>query len=75
MHKDLHRSASAAHYQMERQGRALEPFLVCHEIVEKALLDELRLHYLHAHQIASRIARGRRQSGWPELATTIKAFI
>jgi len=22
------------------------------EIVEKALLDELRLHYLHAHQIA-----------------------
>ncbi|WP_224549891.1 hypothetical protein [Mesorhizobium sp. CA16] len=35
----------------------LEPFLVCHEIVEKALLDELRLHYLHAHQIASRIER------------------
>ncbi|WP_292568908.1 hypothetical protein [Mesorhizobium sp.] len=35
----------------------LEPFLVCHEIVEKTLLDELRLHYLHAHQIASRIER------------------
>lgn len=31
-----------------------EPFLVTHEIVEKALLDELRLHYLHAHQIALR---------------------
>jgi hypothetical protein len=35
----------------------IEPFLVVHEIVEKALLDELRLHYLHAHQIASRIER------------------
>jgi hypothetical protein len=30
------------------------PFLVTHEIVEKALLDELELHYLHAHQIAIR---------------------
>lgn len=30
------------------------PFLVTHEIVEKSLLDELRLHYLHAHQIALR---------------------
>src|SRR3954447_5346379 len=33
------------------------PFLVTHEIVEKSLLDELRLHYLHAHQIAVRIER------------------
>jgi hypothetical protein len=30
-----------------------------HEIVEKALLDELRLHYLHAHQIAVRAERMR----------------
>lgn len=29
-------------------------FLVVHEAVEKALLDELKLHYLHAHQIALR---------------------
>jgi len=29
-------------------------FLAAHEIVEKALLDQLRLHYLHAHQIALR---------------------
>jgi hypothetical protein len=29
-------------------------FLVTHEVVEKALLDELHLHYLHAHQIALR---------------------
>src|SRR3954466_2432882 len=33
---------------------AVEPFLLTHEIVEKSLLDELRLHYLHAHQIALR---------------------
>jgi hypothetical protein len=35
----------------------VEPFLLIHEIVEKALLDELRLHYLHAHQIAVRTER------------------
>ncbi|WP_157865847.1 hypothetical protein [Mesorhizobium japonicum] len=35
----------------------LAPFLVTHEIIEKALLDELRLHYLHAHQVALRAER------------------
>ncbi len=35
----------------------VDPFLLTHEIVEKALLDELRLHYLHAHQIAVRAER------------------
>jgi hypothetical protein len=35
----------------------VEPFLLVHEILEKALLDELRLHYLHAHQIAARAER------------------
>jgi hypothetical protein len=35
----------------------VDPFIVTHEIVEKALLDELRLHYLHAHQIAVRAER------------------
>ncbi|HZP20403.1 MAG TPA: hypothetical protein VFB16_09360 [Bauldia sp.] len=29
-------------------------FIALHEIVEKALLDGLRLHYLHAHQVALR---------------------
>jgi hypothetical protein len=29
-------------------------FLIVHEVVEKALLDGLALHYLHAHQIALR---------------------
>ena len=33
------------------------PFLVTHEVVEKALLDQLELHYLHAHQIALRTER------------------
>src|SRR5215471_15555314 len=37
----------------------VEPFILTHEIVEKALLDELRLHYLHAHQIAFRAERDR----------------
>lgn len=35
----------------------VEPFLMVHEIIEKALLDELRLHYLHAHQVAVRAER------------------
>lgn len=35
----------------------VEPFLLTHEIIEKALLDELRLHYLHAHQLAVRAER------------------
>jgi hypothetical protein len=35
----------------------VEPFLLTPEIVEKALLDELRLHYLHAHQFAQRAER------------------
>lgn len=33
------------------------PFLLTHEFVEKALLDQLKLHYLHAHQIALRTER------------------
>jgi hypothetical protein len=41
----------------------VEPFLLTHEIVEKALLDELRLHYLHAHQIAMRAERDAVKAG------------
>lgn len=33
----------------------VDPFILTHEIVEKALLDELRLHYLDGHQIATRV--------------------
>jgi hypothetical protein len=41
-------------------------FLVTHEIVEKALLDQLSLHYLHAHQIALRVEQAAvRAAGIP----------
>jgi hypothetical protein len=38
------------------RGRTIEtdPFLILHEEVEKTLIDRLGLHYLHAHQIATR---------------------
>lgn len=33
---------------------AVDRYLVLHEAVEKTLIDQLGLHYLHAHQIATR---------------------
>jgi hypothetical protein len=38
------------------RGRVIEidRFLILHEEVEKTLIDQLGLHYLHAHQIATR---------------------
>jgi hypothetical protein len=38
------------------RGRVIETdrFLILHEEVEKTLIDQLKLHYLHAHQIATR---------------------
>lgn len=38
------------------RGRKVEVdrFLILHEEVEKTLIDQLDLHYLHAHQIATR---------------------
>ena len=40
-------------------GKRIETdrFLILHEVIEKALLDELGLNYLHAHQIALRSER------------------
>src|SRR5579864_2654113 len=40
----------------EFRGRTIDTdrFLVLHEEVEKTLIDQLGLHYLHAHQIATR---------------------
>ena len=39
------------------QGREVDTdrFLILHEEVEKTLIDQLGLHYLHAHQIATRV--------------------
>lgn len=41
------------------KGRTIETdrFLVLHEEVEKTMIDQLNLHYLHAHQIATRVER------------------
>ncbi len=41
---------------MKYKGRAIDTdrFLILHEEVEKTLIDQLDLHYLHAHQIATR---------------------
>src|SRR5690242_14245716 len=38
------------------RGRSIDTdrFLILHEEVEKTLIDQLDLHYLHAHQIATR---------------------
>ena len=38
------------------RGRFIDTdrFLILHEEVEKTLIDQLNLHYLHAHQIATR---------------------
>jgi len=38
------------------RGRTIETdrYLILHEEVEKTLIDQLGLHYLHAHQIATR---------------------
>jgi len=33
---------------------AVDRYLILHESVEKTLIDQLGLHYLHAHQIATR---------------------
>ncbi len=41
---------------MRCRGRDIDTdrFLILHEEVEKTLIDQLNLHYLHAHQIATR---------------------
>ncbi len=42
--------------EMQYKGRTIntDRFLLLHEEVEKTLIDQLDLHYLHAHQIATR---------------------
>ena len=41
---------------MKLRGKVIDTdrFLILHEEVEKTLIDQLDLHYLHAHQIATR---------------------
>jgi len=43
-------------FSFKYRGRTVDVdrFLIMHEEVEKTLIDQLDLHYLHAHQIATR---------------------
>ena len=43
-----------AHFMFKGRRIESDPFLILHEEVEKTLIDQLGLHYLHAHQIATR---------------------
>jgi hypothetical protein len=47
----------------------VDRYLVLHEVVEKTLIDELHLHYQHAHQIATRAEEAAVRAdgvGWRE---------
>ena len=44
-------------YRSNRRRVRVDPFLILHESVEKALVDKLGLRYQHAHQIALRAER------------------
>jgi hypothetical protein len=62
------------------RGRRIEVdrFLVLHEAVEKSLLDELGLHYQHAHQIALRAeeaAVNAAKVSWREYDRFMQQFI
>ena len=43
----------------KHKGRTIETdrFLILHEEVERTMIDRLSLHYLHAHQIATRVEK------------------
>lgn len=43
-------------FSFKYRGRTIDVdrFLIMHEEIEKTLIDQLDLHYLHAHQIATR---------------------
>jgi hypothetical protein len=56
---------------MKFGGREVDTdrFLILHEEVEKTLIDQLNLHYLHAHQIATRAEEAAVRAagiGWRE---------
>jgi hypothetical protein len=62
------------------RGRTIEtdPFLILHEEVEKTLIDQLGLHYLHAHQIATRAEQAAvRASGvtWRDYDRFMQKFV
>jgi hypothetical protein len=57
---------------------AVDRYLVLHEAVEKTLLDELGLHYQHAHQIATRAEEAAIRAdniGWREYDRFMQRFV
>ena len=62
------------------QGRNVETdrFLILHEEVEKTLIDQLNLHYLHAHQIAARAEEAAVRAagiGWREYDRFMQKYV
>jgi len=51
---DRHMPKSFTH---KRRTVETDRFLILHEEVEKTMIDRLNLHYLHAHQIATRVEK------------------
>jgi hypothetical protein len=54
-HRERARWSNSARHGIGVQRRRTTPYLILHEEVEKTLIEQLNLHYLHAHQIATRV--------------------
>jgi hypothetical protein len=65
---------------MNHKGREIDTdrFLILHEEVEKTLIDQLNLHYLHAHQIATRAEEAAVRAaglGWREYDRFMQKYV
>jgi hypothetical protein len=65
---------------MKLRGRDIDTdrFLILHEEVEKTLIDQLNLHYLHAHQIATRAEEAAVRAagiGWREYDRFMQKYV
>jgi hypothetical protein len=65
---------------MKYAGREVDTdrYLILHEEVEKTLIDQLNLHYLHAHQIATRAEQAAvRAAGirWHEYDRFVQKYV
>jgi len=65
---------------MSHKGREIDTdrFLILHEEVEKTLIDQLNLHYLHAHQIATRAEEAAVRAaglGWREYDGFMQKYV
>ena len=65
---------------MSHKGREIDTdrFLILHEEVEKTLIDQLNLHYLHAHQIATRAEEAAVRAaglGWREYDRFMQKYV